>query len=70
MTRLFLTHPLRVTRQHHPAEIADIEADLKTGRIWGRKFTVAHDCGLIVNPEGLRFTIEGGLVQALSRSLF
>lgn len=44
--------------------------DCKTGRIWGRKFTVAHDCGLIVNPEGLRLTIEGGLVQALSRSLF
>jgi nicotinate dehydrogenase subunit B len=29
-----------------------------------------HDCGLIVNPETLRYTIEGGLVQALSRSLF
>ena len=44
--------------------------DRKTGRIWGRKFTVGHDCGLIVDPEGLGFTIEGGLVQALSRSLF
>jgi nicotinate dehydrogenase subunit B len=50
--------------------IAEIEVDRKTGRIWGRKFTVGHDCGLIVNPETLRYTIEGGLVQALSRSLF
>lgn len=52
------------------AVVAEIEVDLKTGRIWGRKFTVAHDCGLIVNPQGLRYTIEGGLVQALSRTLY
>ena len=52
------------------AVIAEIEVERKTGRIWGRKFTVAHDCGLIVNPETLRYTIEAALVQALSRSLF
>ena len=52
------------------AVVAEIEVERKTGRIWGRKFTVAHDCGLVVNPQGLRYTIEGGLVQALSRSLF
>lgn len=52
------------------AVVAEIEVDRRTGRIWGRKFTVAHDCGLVVNPEGLRHTIEGGLMQALSRSLF
>jgi CO/xanthine dehydrogenase Mo-binding subunit len=52
------------------AVVAEIEVNRKTGRIWGRKFTVAHDCGLIVNPQGLRYTIEGGLVQALSRTLY
>ncbi len=52
------------------AVVAQVEVERKTGRIWGRKFTVAHDCGLVVNPQGLRYTIEGGLVQALSRSLF
>ena len=52
------------------AVVAEIEVERKTGRIWGRKFTVAHDCGLVVNPDGLRHTIECGLVQALSRSLF
>ena len=52
------------------AVVAEIEVERKTGRIWGRKFTVAHDCGLIVNPLGLRNTIESGLVQAMSRSLF
>jgi nicotinate dehydrogenase subunit B len=52
------------------AVVAEIEVERKTGRIWGRKFTVAHDCGLVVNPLGLRNTIESGLTQALSRSLF
>ena len=52
------------------AVVAEIEVERKTGRIWARKFTVAHDCGLIVNPLGLRNTIESGLVQAISRSLF
>ena len=52
------------------AIVAHIEVDTRTGRIWGRKFTVAHDCGLVINPKGLRYTIENGLVQALSRTLF
>lgn len=52
------------------AVVAEIEVEPRTGRIWARKFTVAHDCGLVVNPDGLRHTIEGGLVQAVSRTLF
>jgi nicotinate dehydrogenase subunit B len=41
-----------------------------SGRVWARKFTVAHDCGLIVNPGELRRVIEGNIVQAMSRALF
>jgi len=52
------------------AVVAEIEVERKSGRIWGRKFTVAHDCGLIINPEGIRYTIEGNVVQGLSRTLF
>ncbi len=52
------------------AVVAEIEVERKSGRIWGKKFTVAHDCGLIINPEGLRDTIEGNVVQGLSRTLF
>src|SRR5881628_1701919 len=52
------------------AVVAEIEVERKSGRIWGRKFTVAHDCGLIVNPQGVRYTIEGNVVQGLSRTLF
>jgi len=52
------------------AVVAEIEVERKTGRIHARKFTVAHDCGLIINPEGLRYTIEGNVVHGLSRALF
>ena len=37
--------------------------------MWARKFTVAHDCGLIINPDGLRRCIEGNVVQGTSRAL-
>jgi nicotinate dehydrogenase subunit B len=52
------------------AVVAQVEVDRKTGRIWARKFTVAHDCGLVINPLILRQTIEGNVVQGLSRVLF
>jgi CO/xanthine dehydrogenase Mo-binding subunit len=51
------------------AMIADIEVNPATGRIWARKLTVAHDCGLIVNPGELRRVIEAGVMQASSRAL-
>jgi len=52
------------------AAVAEVEVDRASGRVWARRFTVAHDCGLIINPLGLRQTIEGNVVQGLSRTLF
>ena len=52
------------------AVISEIEVDRRTGRIWPRRFVVAHDCGLIVNPETLKRVIEGNIVQTTSRTLF
>ena len=37
--------------------------------MWARKFTVAHDCGLVINADGLRRCIEGNVVQGTSRAL-
>ena len=51
------------------AVVAEVEVNLKTGKVWGRKFTVAHDCGIIINPKQLSMTIEGNVCQALSRTL-
>jgi CO/xanthine dehydrogenase Mo-binding subunit len=52
------------------AIVAEVDIDRASGRIWARKFTVAHDCGQIINPDGLRHTIEGNIVQGISRTLW
>ena len=41
-----------------------------TGRIWVRRFYVGADHGLIINPFTLDRTIEGNLIQTLSRTLY
>lgn len=51
------------------AVIAEVEVDRASGKVWARKFTVAHDCGQIINPDGLRHVIENNVVQATSRAL-
>lgn len=50
------------------AAVADVEVNKSTGRIWVRRMTVAHDCGLIVNPGGLKLCIEGNVLQGISRA--
>jgi hypothetical protein len=52
------------------AVIAEVEVDRASGKIWARKFTVAHDCGQIINPDGLEKAIEGNIVQGVSRTLW
>jgi CO/xanthine dehydrogenase Mo-binding subunit len=51
------------------AEIAEVEVNRETGHVWVRRLVCAHDCGLAVNPETLRRTIEGNLLHGLSRAL-
>jgi nicotinate dehydrogenase subunit B len=52
------------------AVIAEVDIDRTTGKIFARKFTVAHDCGQIINPDGLTKCIEGNIVQGISRALW
>jgi nicotinate dehydrogenase subunit B len=52
------------------AVVAEVEVERRTGKVRPRRFIVAHDCGLIVNPDGLRYCIEGNIAQGTSRSLW
>jgi CO/xanthine dehydrogenase Mo-binding subunit len=52
------------------ALIAEVEVNLDTGRVWVRRFYVGADHGLIINPFTLDRTIEGNLIQTLSRTLY
>lgn len=49
------------------ALVCEAEVNRKTGEISPKKFFVAHDCGQIINPDGLRNQIEGNVVQTVSR---
>jgi nicotinate dehydrogenase subunit B len=49
--------------------VAEVEVDRATGVIRVPKFTVVHDCGQIINPDGLKNQIEGNVIQTVSRTL-
>jgi CO/xanthine dehydrogenase Mo-binding subunit len=51
------------------AAVAEVEVDKSSGEITVKRVTLAHDCGLIVNPDGLRNQIEGNVIQGVSRTL-
>ena len=51
------------------AQVADVEVNTSSGKVTVRKVTVAHDCGIIVNPDGLSNQIEGNVIQGASRAL-
>jgi nicotinate dehydrogenase subunit B len=52
------------------AMVAEVEVNRNTGKVWARRFTVAHDCGQIIAPDLLRLTIEANVVQSTSRALW
>ncbi|MCX6599436.1 MAG: molybdopterin-dependent oxidoreductase [Acidobacteria bacterium] len=51
------------------AQIAEVEVNRQTGHVWAKRLVCAHDCGLVVNPDGLRYTVECGALYGLSRAL-
>jgi nicotinate dehydrogenase subunit B len=52
------------------AIVADVEVNRTTGKVWARRFVVAHDCGQIIAPDLLRQCIEANIVQSASRALW
>ena len=51
------------------AEIAEVEVNRQTGHVWAKRLVCAHDCGLVVNPQSLRHTVECAMLHSLSRAL-
>jgi CO/xanthine dehydrogenase Mo-binding subunit len=51
------------------ATIADVVVDRDSGEIWVKRVVVAHDCGLVISPDGMRNQIEGNVIQSISRTL-
>jgi nicotinate dehydrogenase subunit B len=53
----------------YAAVAMQVKVERATGRVRVERVAVAHDCGQIVNPDGLKNQIEGNIVQTLSRAL-
>jgi nicotinate dehydrogenase subunit B len=51
------------------AQIAEVEVNRQTGHVWAKRLVCAHDCGLVVNPESVRHTVECATLHGLSRAL-
>jgi nicotinate dehydrogenase subunit B len=50
--------------------VAEVEVDRQSGAIRVERFFVSHDCGQIINPDGVKNQIEGNVIQTVSRTLF
>ncbi|HEV2623713.1 MAG TPA: molybdopterin cofactor-binding domain-containing protein [Xanthobacteraceae bacterium] len=47
----------------------EVAVERGSGRIKVERVVCAHDCGQIINPDGVRAQIEGSILQTLSRVL-
>ena len=51
------------------AVVAEVSVDAQSGAVSVTRAWAAADAGLVVNPDGLRNQIEGGMVQSTSWTL-
>ena len=51
------------------AAVAEVEVNKATGAIRVTRVCQSHDCGEMVNPNGVANQVEGGVLQTVSRSL-
>ncbi len=49
--------------------VAEVEVNRGTGKVRVTRVFIAHDCGQVINPDGLRNQIEGNVIQTTSRTL-
>jgi CO/xanthine dehydrogenase Mo-binding subunit len=47
----------------------EVAVERASGRINVERVACAHDCGQIINPDGVRAQVEGCILQTLSRVL-
>src|SRR5207244_4482023 len=49
--------------------VAEVEVERASGAVRVSRVVVAHDCGQIINPDGVRAQVEGNVIQTVSRTL-
>ncbi len=51
------------------AAVCEVEVNRRTGDIRATRFFCTHDCGQMINPDGVKQQIEGNIIHTLSRTL-
>ena len=51
------------------AAVITVTVNATSGVVTPTQVVIAHDCGVVINPDGLVNQIQGNIVQGLSRSL-
>lgn len=51
------------------AMVADVSVDRASGKARLKRMFVSHDCGRMVNPDGVSNQVEGSVIQTASRAL-
>jgi len=51
------------------AAVADVEVNRDTGEVRVTRICMGHDCGQMINPDGVANQVEGGVLQTVSRTL-
>jgi nicotinate dehydrogenase subunit B len=52
------------------AAVAEVEVNKTTGQVAVKRIVCAHDCGLMINPDGVKNQVEGNIIQGVSRALY
>jgi nicotinate dehydrogenase subunit B len=52
------------------AMVADVAVERSTGVVSVERIFVSHDCGLMVNPDGVLNQVQGCVIQTASRTLY
>jgi CO/xanthine dehydrogenase Mo-binding subunit len=52
------------------AQTAEVEVDLKTGKVKLLKMVTAHDCGKAINPMLVEGQLEGSVVGGMGQALY
>ena len=61
--------PKGVTTYCFAAHFAEVEVDVRSGKVRVLKLVAAHDAGKVINPLGAENQIEGGVIQAIGFAL-
>ena len=51
------------------AAVAEVEVNRDTGAVKVTRLCIGHDCGQMINPDGVANQVQGGALQTVSRSL-